>query len=115
MVKSKKNIISVSELVKETKIPRPFLRRILQILHKNKILVGYKGLGGGFKLRLKPEKIYILDLVKIFQKDLKLNECLFKKKICSNIKNCKLKKVIDSIQNYAISKLSSITIKSLLN
>ena len=34
----KKKIVSVSELVKVLKIPRPFLRKILQTLNKKRIL-----------------------------------------------------------------------------
>jgi len=53
-------------------------------------------------------------LIKIFQGPLKLNECLFKKKVCPNKDTCVLRGKINSIEKEAISKLSSITIASLI-
>jgi len=114
IIRQKQEIISVSRLVKNLKIPRPFLRKILQILNKKGLLNSYKGQGGGFSLRVAADRIFLLDLIEIFQGRLKLNECVFKKRICLNIKTCKLKKRIDSIQKYIISELKDITLTSLL-
>ena len=110
----KERIVSVSELVRELGIPRPFLRKILQILDKKKILKSHKGQGGGFEPLKSPNKILLLDLIKIFQGPLRLNECLFKKAPCPYIKRCRLKKKMDKIQNYVISQLSNVTLTSLL-
>ncbi|MCM8801681.1 MAG: hypothetical protein NC912_06785, partial [Candidatus Omnitrophica bacterium] len=43
-----------------------------------------------------------------------LNECIFKKKICPQIRICTLKQRIDKIQNYVVSRLEKITLASLL-
>lgn len=112
--KAKEGKVSVSQLVKELKMPRPFLRKILQILHKKRILKAAKGYGGGFRLAKRADEIYLLDLMKIFQRKLRINQCIFKKKICPDIKRCKLKKKIDRIQDYVISELKTITIRDIL-
>ncbi len=114
IAKCEKEIIPVSELNRNLRIPRPFLRKILQILNKEGILRSYKGKGGGFMLALAPNKIFLADLIEIFQGSLRLNECIFKKRICPDIKICKLKKRIDAIQKYVISGLKDITLVSLL-
>ncbi len=106
--------ISVSELVKALDIPRPFLRKILQILNTEGILNSFKGKGGGFVLDMRPEEILLTRLIEIFQKPVKLTECIFKEKICSDIGTCPLKKRIDAIEQHIISELESITIESLL-
>ncbi|PIP20215.1 MAG: Rrf2 family transcriptional regulator [Candidatus Omnitrophica bacterium CG23_combo_of_CG06-09_8_20_14_all_40_11] len=111
---SKARIVPVGTLVKELKIPRPFLRKILQTLHNKGILKASKGYGGGFSLALPVNKIFLVDLIKIFQGPLKLNECIFKKKLCPNRNTCPLKRKIDGIEKYVASKLESITIASLL-
>jgi Rrf2 family protein len=110
----KKEIVSVSELVKELKIPRPFLRKILQILNKKGILKSYKGKGGGFLLSVSANKIFLLDLIEIFQGPLRINECLLKKIKCPNIKNCVFRKKITEIEKYVIKELKPITIGFLL-
>lgn len=115
IVKNKDRIVSVPELVKELKIPRPFLRKILQILNKKGLLKSFKGRGGGFILSIPADKIYLADLIKIFQGPIRLDGCLFKKKICPDITGCSLKRKIDTLQKYVISELESVTIASLLN
>ena len=105
---------SVGELVDELKIPRPFLRKILQTLNKKKILKSHKGTGGGYSLKKDPKQIFLIDLMRIFQGPLKLNECLFKKRICPNIKTCILRKKIQKIEKDVIDQLSPITIDVLL-
>lgn len=114
MAQDKRKVISVCELVESLKIPRPFLRKILQVLNKKRVLKSYKGQGGGFELALAPEKIFLLNLIEVFQGSLKINECIFKKAPCPNMKRCKLKKKLDSIQRFAISELEDITLATLL-
>ncbi len=106
--------VSVPELVKQLDIPRPFLRKILQILNREGVLNSFKGKGGGFVLAVPPEEILLTRLIDIFQKPVKLTECIFKEKICSDVRTCPLKKRIDTIEQHVISELESITIESLL-
>jgi len=107
-------IISVAELVKALKIPRPFLRKILQVLNRRKILKSYRGQGGGFSLVKSTGNIFLVDLIEIFQGPLRLNECFFKKMACPNKKSCSLRKKIIGIEENVIKELSPITIESLL-
>lgn len=106
--------VSVSELAEKLDMPKPFLRKILQILNKKGILRSYKGKRGGFVLTVPPEKILLTDLIRIFQGPIKLNECIFKKRICPDIKTCPLKKRIDDLEKYVVSELKSITLAKLL-
>ncbi len=106
--------IPVSELAKTLEIPNPFLRKILQILNKRGVLNSSKGKGGGFLLACSPDKIFLKDLINIFQGPVKLNECIFKKSICPDLKTCSLKKKIDALEKYVVLELKSITLASLL-
>lgn len=114
IAKSKARIVPVSTLVRELRIPKPFLRKILQILHKEGILKASKGYGGGFELALSPSEMSLGDLLKVFQGPLKLNQCILKKRLCPDRNVCPLKKKIDGIEKYVASKLESVTIASLL-
>ncbi len=110
----KERIVSVAELVEKLKIPRPFLRKLLQILNKEGILESSKGQGGGFHLVCSARKISLVDLIGIFQGDFTLNECSFKKLLCPNTKTCLLRKKLDRIEKYVIKELESITLESLI-
>lgn len=114
MAQTKKERVSVSELVKELNVPRPFLRKILQILNKKGLLKSQKGKGGGFQLAALPDKIFLVDLIEIFQGPFKLNECVLKKEICYDIKGCILRKRIGDIEKNLVKELKVITLRSLL-
>lgn len=110
----RKSIVAVSELVVELNIPRAFLRRILQRLTKAGILKSWKGKRGGFVLKRPPGDIRLANLMAIFQGPVRLNECLFKKRLCPNRNTCPLRSEINEIENFAVKKLQLITIAGLL-
>ena len=114
MAGARKEMVSVGDLVRELRIPRPFLRKILQVLNKKGVLRSSRGKGGGFMMAAAPNKISLVDLIELFQGPVKLNECIFKKKICPDRSICTLKKKIDAIERDVISALESVTIASLL-
>jgi Rrf2 family protein len=106
--------VSVNDLVRELQIPRPFLRKIFQVLNKEEILRSFKGSGGGFLLAKPLNEIFLLDLMRILQGEFRLNECFFKKAKCPNIKNCLLRRKITNIEKYVISQLKNINLASLI-
>ena len=114
IAENKDKKIPARDLVKKIKMPRPFLRKILQILQKNGILNSFKGNTGGFTLAIPTEKIFLVDIIEIFQGPLKLNECIFRKRICPDKGICMLRKRVDDIERNVLSELKSITITSLL-
>jgi Rrf2 family protein len=114
IAKQKGRIVPVSQLVKELKVPQPFLRKLLQILSKKGFLCSQKGMGGGFRLSRTAEEISLLDLLAAFQGPLQLNECVLKKRRCPQIEKCPLKKKISSLEKYVIRQLSPVTVGSLI-
>jgi len=114
IVQQKEEVVSVNKLVKYLGVPRPFLRKILQVLNKEGLLNSFKGKGGGFSLAMPPEKISLIKLMNIFQSPIKLNECKFKKHDCPEIKDCLLKKKIDEIEKEVLIKLETINLASII-
>jgi Rrf2 family protein len=108
------NVVSVDELVKKLGVPRPFMRKILQQLNKEKILESYRGQGGGFKLRKAPEKIYMLEIIRVFQGNAGLNGCFLKKDICPNKGRCVLRKKVRAIEDDVFKQLAAINIAVLI-
>jgi len=114
IAKAKEKVVPVTELVNKLKVPKPFLRKLLQTLAKEDVLVSHKGLGGGFSLAKPANKIFLLDLATIFQGKLKLNECTLKKMPCPHTGTCPLRRKINNIEKYVVDELKRITIASLL-
>ncbi|MBM3708257.1 MAG: Rrf2 family transcriptional regulator [Actinobacteria bacterium] len=114
IAKNDGRIISITEIVKELDQPRPFLRKLLQILNQKGILKSFRGKDGGFKLALKPEDITLVGIMEIFQGKFKLKDCLLKKKICPNKPTCLLKAKLDKIERYVEEELRTTTLKSII-
>lgn len=108
------NLTSSLDLEKDLGIPRPFLRKILQSLQKNKILESAKGNKGGFLLLKNPNKIFLSEIIEIFQGKIDFSQCLFKKKICPDVGTCPLRKEIKGIEKSVSSRLNKVTIASLM-
>ena len=112
--KHKKKTVTAKELVARLKMPRPFLRKIMQALNKEGILKSYKGREGGFRLTRAPKDIYILDLMEVFQGPFVLNEHVFINSPCPHSGVCKLIRKVDKIEFYIKGELGDITLKDLL-
>ncbi len=113
--KQSRELFPVAELAEKLKIPRPFLRKLLQILNNKGVLKSYKGQGGGFKLGRPPQRIFVVDLIRIFQGPFKIDKCVLSKDVCPDVRTCLLRKKVVAIEKHMISELKSITIASLLS
>lgn len=101
---------SIAEIGQNMNAPKPFLRKILQILSKNRILKSSKGVGGGFEFNKPFEEITLADITYIFTEKMKKGACPFKTPICSNSNKCKLKFKIAEVEEKIYRQLSSIKI-----
>lgn len=115
IAKSGKERVSVSEIVRELNMPRPFLRKILQLLKKKGLLKSYDGRIGGFSLAVSIEGIFLTDLIEIFQGPLNLVDCLFKQNVCHDVATCALKKKVEHIEDMINTELKGVTVASLVS
>jgi Rrf2 family protein len=111
--RKKDGLVTAAELVQSLAMPRPFLRKILQMLQKENILFSYKGKSGGFGLKADPGKVHLTDIMRIFQGPLKLNECAFKKHLCPDRKTCVLRSKISVIEEQVRRQLEEVTLAEL--
>lgn len=107
-------LISTANLDRDLKLPRPFMRKTLQVLQKEGYLASVKGYKGGFKLQLKPSQIHLIALMRIFQGEISLSDCLFKKKLCDSVATCPLRRQIKSMEQELLKKLKAVTIADLM-
>jgi len=107
-------VVSASQLVDELKIPRPFLRGLMQTLQREGFLTSTRGKGGGFLLKKESRDIHIIDIINVFQGKFSLTECFLSKDPCPNKPKCKFRKEILAIEDFARKKFSTLTIASFL-
>jgi len=106
--------VSSREIALAQNIPLPYNRRILQVLKKKDILLSKEGFGGGVKLKGSPRKIKLVDVVNLFQGNVGLLECMFRKQICGSKATCVLRKRIKRIEDNVVGELEKITILDLI-
>ena len=115
MSKDPSSFISSRKISEIQGIPLQFVRNILQVLVKEGIVESKEGATGGVRLSKSPEEIKLIDILKIFQGDIKVSECMFRKKICTRQSICELRKRLVVIEEKLINEFEGITIKNLVN
>ena len=111
---SGEEMVPASRITRDLKMPRPFLRKILLALADKGILESVRGNGGGFRLLRSPDKIMLSDLMAIFQGDISISDCMFRKKLCANRAVCPLRDQLKEIEAFVIKKIRSVSIASLI-
>ena len=114
LAREKDGVVAVSQLAKAEKIPRPFLRRIMQVLCQNGLVVSCQGKSGGFSLKKKPTEISLGEVARVFQGEVDISRCLFRKAVCHNHQNCFLRKRLKKIEKIVVSELERTNIASFL-
>jgi len=59
--------VSLSDLVRRQKVPRPYMERIMSQLVKNRVLNSIKGAKGGFKINQRNKDITLFRIYEIFK------------------------------------------------
>jgi Rrf2 family protein len=106
--------VSSKSIAESEKIPLQFLRRILQTLTKAGIITAREGINGGVSLARSPQSISLSMIITLFQGDIQLTECLFRKKLCHNRANCVLRHRLMAIERKVADQFNTISIGTLL-
>jgi Rrf2 family protein len=100
----------IGTISKKLNIPKEFTSKILQELTKYNIIGSSKGKAGGFYLKLPPEKITILSIIKIIEGDDFLEGCLLGFDNCSDANPCPIHQKWKICKDQLFSLLSNETI-----
>lgn len=107
-------VTSVAALVGPLGIPRPYLRKIMQRLAREGIVRSFKGRGGGFILGRPAGKISLAEVIRVFQGPTSFKDCLFKARICPDVRTCPLRKAIGRLEDRLAGELEALSIASLV-
>lgn len=67
--------VSSGTLAKETKVPPDYLAKVLQLLAKANLVVGRRGVGGGYSLAKSADQIRLLDVINSVEKIERITKC----------------------------------------
>ncbi len=88
--------IPTAVIAEQESIPRKFLEAILVDLRTTGLLESRRGPGGGHRLRLKPDKIAVADIIRIVDGPLALTPCASRTQFqacadCPDLEACRLR------------------------
>jgi Rrf2 family protein len=115
LAKRQDTYTSAREIAGLQNIPYQYLRRILQILIGNGLVESKEGAGGGVRLVKDASKIEVAAVIRMFQGDVEISNCLVRGEICSNRNTCVLRREMKRIEKMLNDEFGKITIRSLMH
>ncbi|HVJ80886.1 MAG TPA: Rrf2 family transcriptional regulator [Planctomycetia bacterium] len=67
--------LTAEDIAKQTKVPRAYLAKVLQALHRAGVVRSQRGVRGGTRLARPPEELSILDVVNAVDPIKRINYC----------------------------------------
>ena len=102
------------EIAEQRGIPLNFLRRIIQEMAREGLLETREGKSGGARLAMNPDEIELTRLIELFQGQVSLTDCIFRRKICPNRARCVLRTRLKKIEDLVLGELAGITVGGLV-
>ena len=109
-----KGLISSKAISLQEKIPYQLTCKLMQKLHKAKLITSTMGPKGGFELSREPETISLLEIIEVIQEPLCLNSCIMSYFKCPNKKKCLIRPKLEELQEYIGKYLNNLTLADIL-
>ena len=108
MASHKDEILSAKEIAQALDISFEFLSKAMQTLMKEGFVTSIQGIKGGYNLARTPDKIAIIEILRAFNENIGLVECLSHGiEDCTRTDNCNIKNPMNKLQhriNYIFQK-----------
>ncbi len=114
-LRAPKGTMLISEIAEAHDIPERYLAKIFQGLARQGVLRSARGIGGGFALARRPDRITLMDIVKACEGPLRVSKCLSKKGECDKKEICGMCYVWEALQSNILSALKQTTIQDILD
>lgn len=105
--------LSTAEVRKEMLIPKSVSLRIVADLAKGEFIETFPGRDGGIVLSRPIEEINLYQVVRYFEGNFVLSECIHQKGVCPFEKTCPVQRKWSRLQDLIVSELEQITFAEL--
>jgi len=106
--------VSTRDLARLEDIPYHLACKLMQLLHKTRLVESSMGPNGGFGLSTEPASIHLIEIVEAIQGPLSLNRCMLRMGVCPRQKACAVRAKLSGLQDYVADYLRGITLDELL-
>lgn len=109
------DFIPLQEIAERQEISEKYLERIITVLVQNKMILGHRGKGGGYKLNKTPAEYSVGSILELTEESLAPVACLAKDAaVCEKAKNCKTLPMWEKLNTLIDGFLAKVTIADLL-
>ena len=109
-----KTPIQVSEISSRQEIPVKYLEQLIRTLKQAKLVTSVRGPKGGHRLAKPPEEITLGYIVRLFEGQTDLVECVSSPEKCDISNECKVREAWKKATTVLYESLDAITIADLL-
>jgi Rrf2 family protein len=104
------SVLSLTELAASTGASQGYLEEVAAGLRQAGLIVGQRGIGGGYRLAVDPASITVADVVEAIEGKMAMVDCLAGAEHCGMSASCNNRSVWDRIQTRVLDSMRSITV-----
>ena len=108
-------LVSTSDLAEVTKVPMNYLAKVLQLLAKNDLVTGRRGVGGGYRLMRPATEISLLDVINSVDPILRIKSCPLKLENHSDGMLCPLHRRLDRAAAMLREEFDGVNLNDLIS
>lgn len=105
----------VAQIAQSYEISRDHVAKVVQQLARLNYVRSIRGVGGGVEIARSPEQILIGQVVKDFEGNMNLLECVAVENVCIIQSGCRLKGVLAEAERIQTDYLNSIRLSDVIN
>jgi len=106
--------ITAVEVANFYKISAAHVAKVVNLLSKFGFIRSVRGAGGGIELAKQADQIFVGEVLKAFEGNMHLLECIGVENMCVVQKNCKLKNVLITAEQIQMNYLNGVSLKEIL-
>ena len=107
-------VVRIQTISKLQNIPKRFLEQILNELKSAGIVESRRGVAGGYRLRLPPDKITLAEVIRYIEGPLAPVSCVseryYERCSCPDENNCGIRSVMKEVRDAIVKILESVTL-----
>jgi len=111
------SVVRIQEISKRQNIPKRFLEQILNDLKSAGILESRRGVSGGYRLRLQPDRITLAQVIRHIEGPLAPVSCVserfYEKCSCPDENKCAIRSVMKEVRDAIVRILEDVTVAQL--
>ncbi len=105
--------VSIAQIAKDSRIPYPYLAKVIKQLVRAGLLIGRKGPGGGVKLSPQGRSASLYDICMAMNEPILVSSCLISKRNCNSQSPCAFHSGWSILKNDIVKFLGELKIAEL--